>query len=44
MSSYYAQQNSGKRNISIDLNVGNARELVLRLCDEADIVVENFRA
>ncbi|WP_233838533.1 CaiB/BaiF CoA transferase family protein [Paraburkholderia sp. ZP32-5] len=44
MSGYYAQQNSGKRNVSIDLNVKNARELVLRLCDEADIVVENFRA
>lgn len=44
MSGYYAQQNSGKRNVSIDLNVGNARELALRLCDDADIVVENFRA
>ena len=27
MSGYYAQQNSGKRNVSIDLNVPNAREL-----------------
>src|ERR1700733_10596308 len=36
MSGYYAQQNSGKRNVSIDLNVPNARELVLRLCDSAD--------
>ncbi|WP_227246900.1 CaiB/BaiF CoA transferase family protein [Paraburkholderia caribensis] len=44
MSGYYAQQNSGKRNISIDLNAPGAREFVLRLCDEADIVVENFRA
>lgn len=44
MSGYYAQQNSGKRNVSIDLNVGHARDFVLRLCDEADIVVENFRA
>jgi crotonobetainyl-CoA:carnitine CoA-transferase CaiB-like acyl-CoA transferase len=44
MSGYYAQQNSGKRNVSIDLNVPNARELALRLCDGADIVVENFRA
>jgi crotonobetainyl-CoA:carnitine CoA-transferase CaiB-like acyl-CoA transferase len=44
MSGYYAQQNSGKRNVSIDLNAPRARELVLRLCDEADIVVENFRA
>src|ERR1700744_2663685 len=43
MSGYYAQQNSGKRNVSIDLNAPHARELVLRLCDEADIIVENFR-
>jgi crotonobetainyl-CoA:carnitine CoA-transferase CaiB-like acyl-CoA transferase len=44
ISGYYAQQNAGKRNISIDLNVPGARELALRLCDDADIVVENFRA
>ena len=44
MSGYYAQQNSGKRNVSIDLNAPHAREFVLRLCDEADIIVENFRA
>jgi crotonobetainyl-CoA:carnitine CoA-transferase CaiB-like acyl-CoA transferase len=43
ISGYYAQQNAGKRNISIDLNVEGAREIALRLCDEADIVVENFR-
>jgi len=44
MSGYYAQQNAGKRNVSIDLNVPGARELALRLCDTADVVVENFRA
>jgi crotonobetainyl-CoA:carnitine CoA-transferase CaiB-like acyl-CoA transferase len=44
ISGYYAQQNSGKRNVSIDLNVPGARDLVLRLCDQADVVVENFRA
>jgi crotonobetainyl-CoA:carnitine CoA-transferase CaiB-like acyl-CoA transferase len=43
ISGYYAQQNAGKRNISIDLNVDGAREIALRLCDEADIIVENFR-
>jgi crotonobetainyl-CoA:carnitine CoA-transferase CaiB-like acyl-CoA transferase len=43
ISGYYAQQNAGKRDISIDLNVEGAREIALRLCDEADIVVENFR-
>ncbi|MHC2332903.1 CaiB/BaiF CoA transferase family protein [Bradyrhizobium sp. USDA 4454] len=44
MSGYYAQQNSGKRNISIDLNVAEGREIALRLCDTADVIVENFRA
>ena len=44
MSGYYAQQNAGKRNVSIDLNVPGAHELALRLCDTADVVVENFRA
>jgi crotonobetainyl-CoA:carnitine CoA-transferase CaiB-like acyl-CoA transferase len=40
---YYAQQNAGKRNLSIDLNVPEARELALTLCDTADIIIENFR-
>ena len=44
MSGYYAQQNSGKRNVSIDLNAPGGREIALRLCDTADIIVENFRA
>ena len=33
-----------KRNVSINLNVPGAYELALKLCDTADIVVENFRA
>lgn len=44
ISGYYAQQNAGKRNVSIDLNKPGARELVLRFCEDADIIVENFRA
>lgn len=43
ISGYYAQQNAGKRNISIDLNTPEAREIALKLCDDADILVENFR-
>ncbi|HEX4249757.1 MAG TPA: CaiB/BaiF CoA-transferase family protein [Pseudonocardia sp.] len=43
VSGYYAQQNAGKRNLSIDLNVSSAREAALRLCDTADVIVENFR-
>src|SRR5580700_534739 len=43
MSGYYAQQNIGKRNVSIDLNVPGAIEIVRKLCDKADTIVENFR-
>jgi crotonobetainyl-CoA:carnitine CoA-transferase CaiB-like acyl-CoA transferase len=43
ISGYYAQQNAGKRNVSIDLNVPGARDAVARLCDTADVIVENFR-
>jgi len=44
MSHYYAQQNAGKRNISIDLNTVEARDVAARLCRRADVIVENFRA
>jgi CoA:oxalate CoA-transferase len=40
---YYVQQNAGKRNLSIDLNYVDAREIVAKLCRDADIIVENFR-
>jgi crotonobetainyl-CoA:carnitine CoA-transferase CaiB-like acyl-CoA transferase len=43
ISGYYAQQNAGKRNVSIDLNVPGAGEVALRLCDRADVIVESFR-
>ncbi|WP_028219594.1 CaiB/BaiF CoA transferase family protein [Paraburkholderia oxyphila] len=43
MSVYYAQQNAGKRNLSLDLNWPEARAIVTDLCREADIIVENFR-
>lgn len=44
ISNYYIQQNTGKRNISIDLNHAEGREIAMKLCETADIVVENFRA
>lgn len=43
MPSYYAQQNTGKRSVSIDLGKPDGAELAMRLCERADIVVENFR-
>lgn len=43
MSLYYVQQNAGKRNISLDLNWPEARQIVTALCRNADVIVENFR-
>ena len=43
ISSYYAQQNSGKRCVSIDLDHESGRELLRRLADTCDVVLENFR-
>lgn len=43
MSVYYAQQNAGKRNLCIDLNWLEAREIVTDLARDVDIVIENFR-
>lgn len=42
-SGYCAQQDAGKRNICIDLNKPEAKEIAFELCDKADILVENFR-
>lgn len=43
MSLYFAQQNAGKRAVSLDLNFDEARDVVRKLCAESDILVENFR-
>lgn len=43
ISGYYAQQNAGKKNFSIDLNVEGSRQVAMRLCEQADVIVENFR-
>jgi crotonobetainyl-CoA:carnitine CoA-transferase CaiB-like acyl-CoA transferase len=43
VSHYFAQQNAGKRNVSIDLNYPAGRAVVLDLCRRADVIVENFR-
>jgi len=40
---YYVQQNAGKRSLSLDLNYAEAREVVTKLCRDADVIVENFR-
>jgi len=40
---YFAQQNCGKRCVSVDLNLEAGREVVSALAAACDIVLENFR-
>ena len=42
-SHYYAQQNAGKKCLSLDLNTSAGREIIKKLCKDVDIVAENFR-
>jgi len=43
LSTYFVQQNTGKRNVSIDLDAQPGRDLVARLIERVDVVMENFR-
>lgn len=43
ISGYYAQQNAGKENVSVDLDHPDGRALLLDLACAADVVLENFR-
>ncbi|MFP5322013.1 MAG: CaiB/BaiF CoA transferase family protein [Acidimicrobiia bacterium] len=43
ISGYYAQQNAGKENVSIDLDHPDGRALLFDLACRADVVLENFR-
>jgi crotonobetainyl-CoA:carnitine CoA-transferase CaiB-like acyl-CoA transferase len=40
---YYPMYNRNKRSLCVDLKSDNGREIVGRLCDRADVVIENFR-
>ncbi|MEM1230570.1 MAG: CoA transferase [Pseudomonadota bacterium] len=40
---YFASVNRNKRSIALDLKQGADRELLLKLCDQADVFVENLR-
>ncbi|MEL6982998.1 MAG: CoA transferase [Actinomycetota bacterium] len=42
-STYFVQQNAGKRNVCVDLRVEGGPELVADLAAESDVVLENFR-
>lgn len=43
LAGYFFQQNAGKRGMSVDLRKPAGAELIKRLAERADIVVENFR-
>ena len=43
MSSYFVQQNTGKRNLSVDLGDPRGAEILAELADHADVLVENYR-
>lgn len=43
LSTYFIQQNTGKRNISLDLANPTAVDLLRQISDHCDIVIENFR-
>jgi CoA:oxalate CoA-transferase len=43
LSTYFVQQNVGKRNVSIDLARPEGVALVLELVEHADVLVENYR-
>lgn len=43
LSTYFVQQNTGKRNLSLDLGSPEAVELLLRLAEHCDVLIENFR-
>lgn len=40
---WFAQVNRNKRSIALDLKSDPARDLVLRLVEDADVVIENYR-
>jgi crotonobetainyl-CoA:carnitine CoA-transferase CaiB-like acyl-CoA transferase len=43
MALYFAQQNCGKRNISLDVTHPEGRDVARALAQRADVVLENFR-
>ena len=43
LASYFIQQNTGKRNISLDMTNPQAVEVLSRLLPLVDVVIENFR-
>lgn len=43
LATYFIQQNTGKRNISVDTTKAEGVDLLLRLAEHCDVLIENFR-
>lgn len=43
LGAYYMNLNRGKRSVSVDLSGDEGTELILHLCSQADVFVQNFR-
>jgi len=43
LATYFVQQNTGKRNISVDTGKAEGVQLLLRLAERCDVLIENFR-
>lgn len=43
VSSYFAQQNTGKKNLSIDLTNDEGAEIIAQLAEQCDVLIENYR-
>ena len=43
MSAYFTQYNAGKQCVSMDLGTEAGRDLLLRMVEHADVVLENYR-
>lgn len=43
-SGYFANRNPNKKSISLNMNIPEARDVVVRLIKKSDIVINNFRA
>lgn len=44
VSTYYLCANRGKHSIAVDLKSTEGREIILKMTEQADVIVENFRA
>ncbi len=43
LASYFIQQNTGKRNVSLDMAKPEGKQVLLQLAEQCDVLVENFR-